>query len=50
MQALGGGQNSSLTVSTGLPLANGAAINLQFLFGVQTGGTFNAFVHVEALP
>ena len=34
----------------GTPLATGASINLQFLFGVQQNGGFRVFVIVEALP
>lgn len=48
-----GGLNSSLaagTVTLGTPLANGASINLQFLFGVQQTGSFRVFVFVEAVP
>ncbi len=48
-----GGLNSSLaagTVTMGTPLANGASIHLNFLFGVQQGGSFRVFVIVEALP
>ncbi|MFN2510476.1 MAG: beta strand repeat-containing protein [Pyrinomonadaceae bacterium] len=52
-QPNGGGLNSSMaagTVTTGTPVVNGASINLQFLFGVQQGGSFRVFVIVEALP
>jgi hypothetical protein len=52
-QPNGGGLNSTLsagTVTMMTPIANGASINLQFLFGVQQGGSFRAFVIVEALP
>jgi hypothetical protein len=45
--------NSSLsagTVTLGTPLAPGAAINVQFLLGVQTTGSFRFIVIVEALP
>jgi hypothetical protein len=48
----GGGLNSSLsagTVTLANPLAPGASINLQFLFGVQRAGAFRFFVNVEAL-
>jgi hypothetical protein len=52
-QPNGGGFNSSLsagTVTLGTPLANGASINLQFLFGIQQTGTFRIFFNIEALP
>ena len=48
-----GGFNSTLsagTVTLGTPLANGASINVRFLFGVQQKGVFRVFVIVEALP
>jgi hypothetical protein len=41
---------SAGTVTMGTPVANGASINLQFLFGVEQGGGFRVFVFVEALP
>lgn len=49
----GGGLNSTLgagTITVGTPLANGDSINVNFLLGVQTGGSFRFFVIVEALP
>ncbi len=52
-QPSGGGQNASMsagTITLGSPLANGAAINLQFLLGVQNTGSYRFFVNVEALP
>ncbi len=52
-QPNGGGFNSSMsagTITTGTPLANGASINVQFLLGVQTTGTFRFLIIVEALP
>jgi len=52
-QPNGGGFNSSLTAGTvtlGTPLANGASINLLFLFGIQQTGSFKVYVNVEALP
>ncbi|MCM3905164.1 MAG: Ig-like domain-containing protein [Pyrinomonadaceae bacterium] len=48
-----GGLNSSLaagTVTLGTPLAAGASIHLNFLFGVQQSGSFRVFVFVEAVP
>jgi hypothetical protein len=52
-QPNGGGFNSSMsagTVTLGTPLANNAAINVQFLLGVQTTGTFRFLIIIEALP
>ncbi|HZI61741.1 MAG TPA: Ig-like domain-containing protein, partial [Pyrinomonadaceae bacterium] len=52
-QPLGGALNSSLTAGTivlATPLAPGASINLQFLLGVQSTGSFKFFFNVEALP
>ncbi|MGH9906723.1 MAG: Calx-beta domain-containing protein, partial [Pyrinomonadaceae bacterium] len=52
-QTNGGGFNSTLsagTISLGTPLAAGAAVNVQFLLGVQQTGTFRFFIIVEALP
>jgi hypothetical protein len=52
-QSNGGGLNSSMTAGTitlATPLADGASINLQFLFGIQQSGSFRVFVFVEALP
>jgi hypothetical protein len=52
-QPNGGGFNSSLTANTVTlltPLANGASINLQFLFGIQQTGNFKVYLNVEALP
>ena len=52
-QPNGGGFNSTLavgTVTVGTPLAPGAAVNVQFLLGVQTTGTFRFLIITEALP
>ncbi|HKY44434.1 MAG TPA: hypothetical protein VJM50_15205, partial [Pyrinomonadaceae bacterium] len=52
-QAIGGAHNSSLsagTITLAAPLAPGASINLQFLFGVQQTGSFKFFFNIEALP
>ena len=49
-QAAGGGLGSSVTVSLGTPLANGAAVNVNFLLGVEVKGSFNFYVVWEALP
>lgn len=52
-QASGGGFNSSLssgTVTLATPLANGASIDVRFLFGVQQTGKFKIYLNIEALP
>ena len=52
-QPNGGGFNSSLsngTVTLATPLANGAAIDLRFLLGIQQTGSFKFYINVEALP
>ncbi|MCA1615819.1 MAG: lamin tail domain-containing protein, partial [Acidobacteria bacterium] len=52
-QSDGGGFNSTLsagTVTLAQPLANGAAVNVQFLLGIQQTGTFKFFINVEVLP
>jgi hypothetical protein len=49
-QSLGGGHNSTMTVTLGTPLAPGASVNLQFLLGVQQTGSFKFFFNIEALP
>ncbi len=50
-QASGGGLNTSMTVTLpGGMLANGAAVNVQFLLGIQQGGAYRFFINVEALP
>lgn len=52
-QTFGGGLNASVsagTINLASPLAPGASINVQFLLGVEQGGTFRLFVNVEALP
>jgi hypothetical protein len=52
-QTNGGALNSTLTTGTitlGTPLAPGASVNVQFLLGVQTTGTFKFYVNIEALP
>ncbi len=48
-----GGYNSTVragTITTGTPLAPGAAINVQFLLGVEKTGNFRFLINVEALP
>jgi hypothetical protein len=52
-QPNGGAFNSTLssgTVTLATPLANGATLDLRFLLGIQSTGTFKFFVNVEALP
>lgn len=52
-QTQGGGLHASLAVSTitlATPLAPNASLNVEFLLGVQTGGSFRFFINVEALP
>ena len=52
-QPNGGGYNSTLStgiVTIGTPLANGASIDLRFLFGVEQRGAYRFFIIVEALP
>ena len=52
VQALGGGVNSTLAASTvtlGTPLANGASINLRFLFGIEQHGDYHIGIVIETL-
>ena len=49
-QPNGGGLNSTLTVTLGTPLANGASINADFRLGVQQTGIFRFLIIIEALP
>ncbi|HUQ33697.1 MAG TPA: Calx-beta domain-containing protein, partial [Pyrinomonadaceae bacterium] len=52
VQTLGGGVNSTLAASTVTlltPLANGAAINLHFLFGLQQEGNYHVGIVIETL-
>ena len=52
-QPNGGGFNSTLsagTINLANQLANGDGINLQFLLGVQQGGSYSFFINIEALP
>lgn len=51
-QTLGGGLNSTLatgTITLDTPLGAGAGINLQFLLGVQQGGSYRFLINVEAV-
>ena len=52
-QPNGGGFNSSMssgTVTLATPLANGAGLDVRFLFGIQQTGHFKVFLDIEALP
>jgi carboxypeptidase family protein/uncharacterized protein DUF4214 len=52
-QAIGGGFDSSVganTVTLAAPLANGSAINLNLVFGIQTVGCYQLIIIAEALP
>jgi len=52
-QPNGGGFYSSMsagTVTLGTPLANGASIDLRFLFGLQQTGAFRVAMTIEGLP
>jgi hypothetical protein len=52
-QPNGGGFNSTLAalnVTVGTPLANGAAIDVRFLLGIQQTGNFRFYLNIEALP
>jgi hypothetical protein len=49
-QPLGGGFNSSLSVPLDTPLAPGASVPIQILFGVQRGAHYALAFNVEALP
>lgn len=52
-QPLGGGFNASFAVnnvSSFAPLAPGAGLNVQFVFGIEQQGTFNIAVDIESLP
>ena len=52
-QSNGGAFNSSLsagTVTLGTPLANGASIDLRFLFGLQQHGQYKVGLLLESLP
>jgi endonuclease G len=51
-QPNGGGNNATLaagTVTLAQPLANGQSVDLQFLVGVMTTGTYRFFLNVEAV-
>ncbi|MDT7809010.1 MAG: hypothetical protein QOJ70_2823 [Acidobacteriota bacterium] len=50
-QPNGGGYNSTMSLTLpGGGLANNASLDVQFLLGVQTTGTFRFYIIIEALP
>ncbi len=52
-QPNGGGWNSSMSVpsvTVGTPLANGASVNVNFLFGIQQPGQYNVALLAEGSP
>ncbi len=52
-QPNGGGFNSSMgagTITLATPLANGAAVDVRFLLGIQQTGLFKFLLNIEALP
>ncbi|PYS71613.1 MAG: hypothetical protein DMF69_09810 [Acidobacteria bacterium] len=49
-QSIGGGLNSTMSVTLESPLPNGESVNVSFLLGVHQPGTFRFLVIVEALP
>jgi len=52
-QPNGGGFDSSMsagTVTLGTPLANGASVDLRFLFGIQQTGVVRVAIVIEGLP
>lgn len=52
-QPNGGAFNSSLgvgVITLATPLANGASIDVRFLFGLEQTGSFKIWLNVEALP
>ncbi|HEX8723304.1 MAG TPA: hypothetical protein VF736_21985 [Pyrinomonadaceae bacterium] len=48
-QPIGGGYNSTFSVTLGAPLPVGQSVNVQLEFGVQQPGKFRFFLIVEAL-
>jgi hypothetical protein len=48
-QALGGGFNSTLSVTLGSALNNGQSINIHFRVGLMQRGAYRFFINVEAL-
>jgi subtilisin-like proprotein convertase family protein len=52
-QPIGGGFNSTLSVNSVTPftpLASGASLNVQFVFGIEQIGAFNIALNIESLP
>lgn len=49
-QPIGGGVNSSITVTLGAAIPVGGSVNIRTLTGVQQTGNFRIFVNVEVLP
>lgn len=50
-QTMGGGYNSTLSVALpGGGLAPNASVSVQFLLGIQQGGSFRFLIIIEALP
>ncbi|HEX8355459.1 MAG TPA: lamin tail domain-containing protein [Pyrinomonadaceae bacterium] len=49
-QPNGGGWNTTLSFPLPAPLAPGDNVNVQFVFGVVSGGTFSIVINTEALP
>jgi hypothetical protein len=49
-QALGGGLNTTYTLSLGAPLPNNGTAAVQFMTGIEQGGSFRFLVIIEALP
>lgn len=48
-QANGGGWNTTMTVALPTALPAGQTVNLQFVFGIVTGGNFAIVINTEAL-
>ena len=46
---LGGGHNSSWTVTLAAPIGHGESINVQFVVGIEQVGNFRVLVNVEGL-
>jgi len=49
----GGGFNTSLSsgsITLATPLANGASIDIRWVFGIEQTGLFKIYVNIEALP
>ncbi|HYX41469.1 MAG TPA: hypothetical protein VE821_07220, partial [Pyrinomonadaceae bacterium] len=48
-QSFGGGLNSALAVALPAPLGANASVNVQFVLGVQAGGSYRFLVNIEAV-